>query len=178
MMDAMPPKLMRPRRRVGSGAGAADVAVAEAKSEALITGALRTGLSPGAASAAGDRYLDWLFEQDQETRTRLEKDMLDKLAALAEQDQRYSGQRALFLQGQVYMEKEDYSAALEAFRKLSNFAQESYLGLEGLFNTFKSRWIILEERIDDGGDQLGIPFEAFSDFSDFYLMAIQLFCLT
>ena len=41
----------------------------------------------------------------------------------------------------MYLEKEDYDAALVAFRRLAETAQDSYLGTEGLYNM----GVILEE---------------------------------
>lgn len=82
---------------------------------------------------ADEQFSDWQAEQDAAKKTQMETDLRANLETLRKSGG-YSGQRGLYLLGQLAAEEGDKQAAFDAFNVLSASADRSYLGIEGLVN--------------------------------------------
>jgi len=82
---------------------------------------------------ADELFSDWRAEQDAQKKGKLEADLRESLETLRNR-RGYSGERSLYLLGQLAAEKGDKQAAFDAFSALSAHEDRSYLGVEGVIS--------------------------------------------
>ncbi len=83
---------------------------------------------------ADDQFSQWRGEQDAQKKDKLEADLRRNLETLRKSGG-YSGQRGLYILGQVEAEKGNKQAAFDAYNALAASEDRSYLGMEGLINS-------------------------------------------
>lgn len=85
---------------------------------------------------AQEMYEDWRSEEDEDKKADLEDKLMEDLAAIIDRFPRnYASQRALFVRGDVYFEKEDWELAEKDFTELSEKFSESYLAPEAVLKS-------------------------------------------
>jgi tetratricopeptide (TPR) repeat protein len=96
--------------------------------------------SSALVESAEDLYLQWSSESDEELKEQLETRVLGDLELVTQEYGRsYASQRALFIKGTLFVEKEDWQEAYTTFLDLARRFPRSYLAPEALFNAALSR---------------------------------------
>ncbi len=103
------------------------------------------------AEKASEVFSEWISEENTQTKKQLEEKILTETEIILKAYPRqYGAQRALYIRGTMFFEKEEWQKAYDEYERLSSQFPKSYLAEEGLF-----RAAVCEEELEDFDGAMG-----------------------
>ena len=118
-------------------------------------------------------YQIWKIEEDQNRKNEIEEELLEALnLVIRKYPHQYAAERALFIKGNLFFEKENWDDAAKADRDLANFFAKGYLASLSLFNA-----AVAYEELNEPDKALANYKLITENYSDNYLLPHALFSL-
>ncbi len=125
------------------------------------------------AEGAQDLYQTWNTEEDQNRKNEIEEELLEALNLIIRKyPHQYAAERALFIKGNLFFEKENWDDAAKAYLDLAHSFAKGYLAPLSLFNA-----AVAYEELNESDKALANYKLITEKHSDNYLLPHALFSL-
>jgi len=125
------------------------------------------------AEDAQGLYQEWSTEEDQNRKNEIEEELLEALnLVIRKYPHQYAAERALFIKGNLFFEKENWDDAAKAYLDLAHSFANGYLAPLSLFNA-----AVAYEELNEPDNALANYKLITENYSDNYLLPHALFSL-